>query len=253
MARRRRNTVLTAFTGEQRSRRSAVAAGVALLSAVVAAVVIGLALAPSAFLAPSAGAASNSGAQQLLLPVAAPRAALQVSPRSLQVARPAFTTMPIVEPPEDLMSIKQRKYTPSAEHLEYAIVEYSGRKQHMITEGSMYETLFIRAVAGSKVRFNRVLLLKHRGEDGEFKVEVGQPFVDGAYVEITILEHLKGADQIIFKHKAKKHVMKRSIIQQKLTRFRVDKIGFDPSNTEVPGVRPFPIWDKRPGSDEVYA
>eukprot|EP00971_Amphidinium_carterae_P150027 2973947-Amphidinium_carterae.1 len=29
----------------------------------------------------------------------------------------------------------------------------------------------------------------------DFDVTVGQPFVDGAYVDITILEHLKGEDQ----------------------------------------------------------
>merc|ERR1719217_107894 len=122
----------------------------------------------------------------------------------------------------------------------------------MVTEGSLYETFFIRAVAGSKVRFNRVFLLKHRGDDGEFKIEVGQPYVDGAYVEVTILEHLKSAEQVVFRHKAKKHYMKRYHVQQKLTRFRLDKIGFDPTDTEVKGVRPFPMWDKRPGSDDSY-
>eukprot|EP00929_Paragymnodinium_shiwhaense_P106443 TRINITY_DN7185_c0_g1_i3.p1 TRINITY_DN7185_c0_g1~~TRINITY_DN7185_c0_g1_i3.p1 ORF type:complete len:268 (+),score=42.15 TRINITY_DN7185_c0_g1_i3:73-804(+) len=215
-----------------------------------AALLCGLVFGPSAFLQPALGAAGSSSRQHLM-PAAAPHAALQASPRSADVARRAFTTMPIVEPPEDLMSVKQRDHVPSAEHLEYAVVEYSG-KQHMITEGSMYDTYFIRAVAGSKVRFNRVLLHKHRGEDGNFKVEVGQPYVDGAYVEVTILEHLKSSDQVVFKHKPKKHYLKRWIVQQKLTRFRVDKIVFDPKDTEVKGVRPFPMWDARPGSDEKY-
>uniref|UniRef100_A0A7S0AER4 Uncharacterized protein n=1 Tax=Pyrodinium bahamense TaxID=73915 RepID=A0A7S0AER4_9DINO len=162
------------------------------------------------------------------------------------VARRAFTTAPIAEPPEDLMSIKQRKFTPSAEHLEYAVVEYSGR-QHMVTEGSMYETYFIRAVPGAKVRFNRVMLLKHKNkETGEFEVSIGQPLIDGAYVEVTILEHLKSDDQIIYKHKRKKHYQRRYIVQQKLTRFRIDKIVMGNGETEIVGKRPFPLWDERP-------
>merc|ERR1719245_2141189 len=94
----------------------------------------------------------------------------------------------------------------------------------MVTEGSMYETYFIRAVAGSKVRLNRVLLLKQKNADGAFEVYVGQPLVDGAYVDITILEHLKSDDQVIYKHKRKKHYQRRYIVQAKLTRFRIDKI-----------------------------
>eukprot|EP00438_Fugacium_kawagutii_P013375 Skav216481 [mRNA] locus=scaffold1123:392379:397685:- [translate_table: standard] len=73
------------------------------------------------------------------------------------VATRAYTSAPVAEPPEDLMTIKQRHLAPSAEHMEYAVVEYSGR-QHMVIEGGMYETYFIRAVPGSKVRLNRVLL-----------------------------------------------------------------------------------------------
>ncbi|CAE7215062.1 imp1 [Symbiodinium necroappetens] len=160
------------------------------------------------------------------------------------VAARAYSTAPLAEPPEDLMSIKQRHLTPSAEHLEYAVVEYSGR-QHMIVEGGMYETYFIRAVPGSKVRLNRVLLLKEKNSGGEFEISVGQPLVDGAYAEITILEHLKGEDQIVFKHKKKKHYMKRWIVNQKLTRFRVDKIVKGSPDDAVEGRAPYPL---EPGS-----
>jgi len=161
------------------------------------------------------------------------------------VARQAYTTKGLADPPEDLMSIKQRPFTPSAEHLEYAVVEYSGR-QHMITEGSMYETLFIRAVPGAKVRFNRVLLLKRKNAGGEFEVTIGQPIVDGAYVEVTILEHLKSEDQQILKHKRKKHYMKRYVVQQKLTRFRIDKIVWEDPSAPVVGQRRYPLMSEIP-------
>jgi len=149
----------------------------------------------------------------------------------------------VAEPPEDLISIKQRRFTPSAEHMEYAVVEYSGR-QHMVVEGGMYETYFIRAVPGAKVRLNRVLLLKQKNANGEFEVSVGQPLVDGAYAEITILEHLKSEDQEILKHKKKKHYMKRWIVQQKLTRFRIDRIVKGSPDDPIAGKSPFPLWEE---------
>lgn len=165
---------------------------------------------------------------------------------SSAVARQAYTTAGMATPPEDLMSIKQRPFTPSAEGLEYAVVEYSGR-QHMITVGSMYETYFIRAIAGAKVRFNRVLLLKRRDtQTNEMQVTIGQPIIDGAHVEVTILEHLKSEDQHVLKHKPKKHYMKRYIVQQKLTRFRIDKIVWDDPKAPVKGQPRYPLMSEIP-------
>lgn len=160
----------------------------------------------------------------------------------------AYTTAPLAEPPPDLMTIKQRPYIPTAENLEYAIVQYGGR-QHMVTEGSMYETHFIRAVPGSTVRLNRVLLLKQRDDAGEFQVTIGQPIVDGAYCEITVLEHLKSDEQIIYRHRPKKHYQRRFHVFQKLTRFRLDKIVWEKDvdwrTAEIPGRKPFPLaWDE---------
>jgi len=165
---------------------------------------------------------------------------VSTSPRAASIARRAWVTTEIGEPPEDLSSIKQRKFTPSAEHLEYAVVEYSG-KQHMVHEGGMYETTFIRALPGSKVRLNRMLLLKRKDESGEFKVTLGKPIIDGAYCEITILEHLKSEEQEIYKHKPKKHYQKRYIVTQLLTRFRIDRIVWDAPDTPIEGRQAYPL------------
>mmetsp|Transcript_118105 Transcript_118105/g.376559 ORF Transcript_118105/g.376559 Transcript_118105/m.376559 type:complete len:238 (-) Transcript_118105:271-984(-) len=156
-------------------------------------------------------------------------------------ARRAYTTMAIAEPPEDIMSSKMRKFTPSAEHLSYAIVEYN-KRQNMLVEGGMYETIFMRALPGAKVRLNRVLLLKRRDrESKEFKATIGQPFIDGAYIEITILEHLKSEEREIYRHRARQHYQRRWIYQRRLTRFRVDKIVWDSPDAPVEGIRPFPL------------
>ncbi|CAE8604700.1 unnamed protein product, partial [Polarella glacialis] len=228
---------------ERRPRpRGALAVSTAFVAAGCCAVVLATAgYQPSDVFSHFAGQVST-GSQLSLDAAAAPSA----------VAMRAYSTAPVAEPPEDLMSIKQRALVPSAEHLEYAVVEYSGR-QHMVVEGGMYETYFIRAVPGAKVRFNRVLLMKRKVGDAkdEFEISVGQPLVDGAYVEVTILEHLKSEDQTIFKHKKKKHYMKRWIVNQKLTRFRIDKIVMGQGEKalfaeEVPGRAPYPLWDSLP-------
>jgi len=207
-----------------------------------AAALVSLRYFPEAFLQSRNGAVAAPHVREVTVGSTAPR----VSDGSASlVARRAYTTAPIAEPPEDLMTIKQRKFVPSAEHLEYCVVEYSGR-QHMVTEGAMYETHFIRAAPGAKVRFNRVLLLKRQNDKGEWEVTVGQPLIDGAFVEVTILEHLKSDDQTIYKHKSKKHYQKRFIVQQKLTRFRIDRIVWDSPDAPVEGLAPFPLWDKIP-------
>jgi len=223
--------------GRHGSRKGAI---LAVLSSAVA--LVGLMYFPQAFLQTGRGTVAAPHVHALAVRSAAP----QITDGSVSlVARRAYTTAPIAEPPEDLMTIKQRKFVPSAEHLEYCVVEYSGR-QHMVTEGAMYETHFIRAAPGAKVRFNRVLLLKRQNDKGEMEVTVGQPLIDGAFVEVTILEHLKSDDQTIYKHKSKKHYQKRFIVQQKLTRFRIDRIVWDSPDAEVEGLAPFPLWDKIP-------
>jgi ribosomal protein L21 len=161
-------------------------------------------------------------------------------------AMEAYTTAKLATPPPCIYTEKQTPYVETAEHLSYAVAEYGGA-QHIIVEGRMYEAKFIRALAGSKVRLNRILLDKRKGEDGEFEVTVGQPWIEGAYAEITILEHLKGDEKIMYKRSIKKHYQRRYWIHDKITRFRVDKIVFDKdadyhaSRDSVPGESAFPM------------
>merc|ERR1711941_264049 len=115
--------------------------------------------------------------------------------------------------------------------------------QWMVRAGQMMETDFIRAVAGSKIRLNRVLLFKQKMEDEEFKVHVGQPYVDGAYVECTVLEHLKGEDNTVWHFKSKKRQMKRKIFQPMLTRFRVDRIVKAADDAPIEGRMTLPMPD----------
>jgi len=162
------------------------------------------------------------------------------SASSSSTAMRVFKTMAIQEPPEDQMSAKMWKYVPTAEHMEYAVVEIR-MHQHMVVEGGLYETKFIRAVPGAKVHFNRVLLLKRRhSETDEMQVLIGQPYVNGATIEVTILEHFKAPDFEHFFFKAKKRQMKRYITNDKVTRFRVDRI-IPEGPTDIQGIGSMPL------------
>merc|ERR1712046_134532 len=118
---------------------------------------------------------------------------------------------------------KQRTTVVSAENMEYVVAMYGG-SQHMITVGHMYETHFIRAVPGAKVKFNRMLLAKTKADGGGFEVTVGRPLIEDSYVQVTILEHLRSKEYTVYKHKPTKHYQKRWLGTRKITRFRVDKI-----------------------------
>lgn len=170
------------------------------------------------------------------------------------VARGAYgyITSSVAEAPEDLMSIKQRPHIVSAEDREYAVVGMNFNKQHFIVEGGMYEIRMIRAIPGAKIRINRVFLLKRRDESGEFKITVGKPVIDGAYVEATVLEHLKSEDIEVFKHRPKKHRLKRHIKNERLTRLRVDKIVWDSPDAPVEGLHTFPARTAFAGRDAAW-
>merc|ERR1712046_149318 len=118
---------------------------------------------------------------------------------------------------------KQRTTVVSAENMEYVVAMYGG-SQHMITVGHMYETHFIRAIPGSKVKFNRVLLAKTKADGGDFEVTVGRPLIEDSYVQVTILEHLRSKGYTVYKHRPAKHYQKRWFGTRKITRFRVDKV-----------------------------
>ena len=62
----------------------------------------------------------------------------------------------------------------------YAVIE-SGGKQHRVVEGEILQLDKLDAVAGDKVKFDKILLV---GE-GE-SVKIGTPYVDGTQVEAEV-------------------------------------------------------------------
>ena len=100
----------------------------------------------------------------------------------------------------------------------YAIVEIAGQ-QFKVEQGNKVYVHRLEANEGSKVEFDKVLLV-----DKDGKVQVGTPSIDGAKVAATVLTHVKGDKVIVFKKKRRKGYQKSNGHRQQFTQILVDGI-----------------------------
>ncbi len=100
----------------------------------------------------------------------------------------------------------------------YAIVEIAGQ-QFKVTQGKEVYVNRLQGEEGSKVSFDKVLLVENEGT-----TKVGAPTVAGANVEATIVEHLKGEKVIVFKKKRRKGYQKSNGHRQYLSKVKIDNI-----------------------------
>lgn len=100
----------------------------------------------------------------------------------------------------------------------YAIVEVAG-KQLWVEAGRFYDIDHQAIEPDGSMTLDKVLLLN---EDGS--ATVGQPYVDGATVEATVMNHLRGKKVIVYKMKPKKKYRRKQGHRQELTRIMIDSI-----------------------------
>lgn len=100
----------------------------------------------------------------------------------------------------------------------YAIVE-SGGNQIWVEPGRFYDVDRLGIEPDEPFNFDRVLLINHEGE-----VHVGQPYIEGAIVEGTVMSHLRGRKILVYKMRPKKKTRKRQGHRQDLTRIMIDSI-----------------------------
>ena len=91
----------------------------------------------------------------------------------------------------------------------YAVIA-TGGKQYKVSEG---ETVRVE-----KLGFDQVLLVS--GDD----VKVGNPTVDGASVEATVVGDGKAKKVIVYKYKRKTGYHKKNGHRQQYTELKIDKI-----------------------------
>ena len=105
----------------------------------------------------------------------------------------------------------------------YAIIE-TGGKQLRVEPGRFYDIELLAVEADSSVTIEKVLLVQHNDD-----VTIGQPFVDGATVEGTIMRHFRGRKVLVYKMKPKKKTRKKRGHRQEITRLMINSINLNGS------------------------
>lgn len=100
----------------------------------------------------------------------------------------------------------------------YAIVQIGGH-QYKVAEN---DVLFVdkQNAEGDSLTFDQVLLIK----EGEGKVNIGTPVVEGATVTATLLDTVKADKVLVFKKKRRKGYQKLNGHRQVLSQIRIDGI-----------------------------
>src|SRR5436190_784805 len=97
----------------------------------------------------------------------------------------------------------------------FAVVEIAGT-QEMVKEGATLRIPLQDAEKGKKVLFGQVLMLSE-GDD----VTLGAPYIDGASVEVTVVDHGRGDKIRIVKAHRRKRYRRIKGHQQKYTEVKV--------------------------------
>ncbi|MEO1149238.1 MAG: 50S ribosomal protein L21 [Cyanobacteria bacterium J06638_22] len=100
----------------------------------------------------------------------------------------------------------------------YAIIE-TGGQQFRVEVGRFYDVDRIHADEDSKLTLDKVLFVESDGD-----ASIGQPLVEGAAVEATVMRHLRGRKIIVYKMRPKKKTRKKQGHRQELTRLMIDAI-----------------------------
>lgn len=107
--------------------------------------------------------------------------------------------------------------------MSYAIIE-TGGKQLRVEPGRFYDIELLPVQPQESVTINSVLLVQHNDE-----VTIGQPFIEGATVEGTVLRHFRGRKIIVYKMKPKKKTRKKRGHRQEITRLMINSINMNGS------------------------
>lgn len=109
----------------------------------------------------------------------------------------------------------------------YAIVDIAGQQIKVEKD----RKVFVHRLKGdenSKVVFDNVLLIGNNG-----KTSIGEPYITGASVSATILEHCKSDKIIVFKKKRRKGYKKTHGHRQYLTKILIENIAEKGSKTKA--------------------
>jgi large subunit ribosomal protein L21 len=105
----------------------------------------------------------------------------------------------------------------------YAIIQ-TGGKQLRVEPGRFYDVERLAVDEDEQVTIEQVLFIDQDGD-----ASVGQPLVEGATVEATVLRHLRDRKIIVYKMRPKKKTRKKQGHRQELTRLMINSISLNGS------------------------
>jgi large subunit ribosomal protein L21 len=105
--------------------------------------------------------------------------------------------------------------------MSYAIIE-TGGKQIRVEPGRYYDIELLPVDEQSTYTIDKVLLVHDEDE-----ISIGQPFIEGATVEGTVVQHRRGKKVIVYKMRPKKKTRKKRGHRQEITRFMIDSINYN--------------------------
>lgn len=100
----------------------------------------------------------------------------------------------------------------------YAIVEINGQ-QFKVAQNQEIFVHRLEGNAGDAVSFDKVLLIDNNGA-----IQVGLPVLEGAIINATIVDHMKGDKVIIFKKKRRKGYKVKNGFRQSYTKIKIEGI-----------------------------
>ncbi|NEO78159.1 50S ribosomal protein L21 [Moorena sp. SIO4G3] len=105
----------------------------------------------------------------------------------------------------------------------YAIIE-TGGKQLRVEPGRFYDIELLHVEPEQNVTIDKVLFVNHDGE-----ISIGQPLVEGATVQGTVMRHFRDRKIIVYKMQPKKKTRKKRGHRQEKTRLMIDAISMNGS------------------------
>jgi large subunit ribosomal protein L21 len=100
----------------------------------------------------------------------------------------------------------------------YAVIE-TGGKQYRVKAGDEIDIERLPVADDEKIVFDRVLMA---GEEGD--IQVGNPTLEGASVNATLVREFRGPKVLVFKVKRRKGYRRKNGHRQNLLRVRIQDI-----------------------------
>ena len=100
----------------------------------------------------------------------------------------------------------------------FAVIE-TGGKQYRVLKEAVISVEKLEAEVGDQLSIDHVIMVSSDGN-----VTMGNPFVEGSSVKVTVLDQTRGKKIRVFKMKRRKRYRRTQGHRQYLTKLRVDDI-----------------------------